>query len=88
MDINEVFDKIGGFGWAQMKIVYPVNMAHFVVACHVLLYSFVGEDPGWSCPQSGDEITSSDSCALVSDGTCTPKFSEDFTSIVTEVISS
>ena len=84
MDINQVFNQIGGFGRAQIKIVVPLNFLHIACGLQVILYTFIGEDPGWSCPDT--DTTATDNCARVSEGSCTPEFSKDFTSIVTEVI--
>ena len=84
MDIDNVMDKIGGFGPAQMKIVALVNLAHIVSGFHALIYSFIATDPGWICTEKNQ--TSLDDCALVEKGTCTQEFySNNFTSIVSEV---
>lgn len=88
MDISEILEKIGGFGHSQMRIIYPLNAVHIYCGLLVMLYVYIGEDPGWTCPQQPDgQDTSSavDACARVSDGSCTPQFSKEFTSIVTEV---
>ena len=87
MDVNEVLEKIGGFGWSQMRIIYPLNTIHIFCALLVMVYVFIGVDPGWTCSQPVGQATTSlgDACARVSDGSCTPEFSKEFTSIVTEV---
>ena len=84
MEVDDVIERIGGFGAAQKKIVCLVNFAHIAVAFHALSYTFIAEDPGWLCAQSGDQL-SKNACAMVTDGSCAPKYTSDFTSIVTEV---
>lgn len=84
MDIDSELDKISASGTAQMRIVYLLNSALFFPAFHALIISFVGEDPGWSCPGPRAQ-GEAERCLMVSDGSCTPQYSKDFTSIVTEV---
>ena len=86
MDFDQVLQKIGGFGWAQKKIVYTIIFIHIITGFHLFAYTFIGEDPGWSCPGTEGEHGSADLCREVGEGTCTPEFSKNFTSIVTEVI--
>jgi hypothetical protein len=81
MEVDEVIERIGGFGAAQKKIVCLVNLAHLATACHALSYTFLTEAPGWHCPQ----YSGKNSCAMVDVRSCAPKYSADFTSIVSEV---
>ena len=82
MEVDTVIERIGGFGRGQKKIVYLANLAHLLASFHALSYTFITDDPGWTCPpfKHPERV-----CALVKNGTCTPQYSDDFTSIVTEV---
>ena len=87
MDIDSAMEKIGGFGPAQIKIVFLVNLAHFICAFHAMLYTFIATDPGWFCTEKVQD--GPDGCALVETGACTPEYyTSNFTSIVSEVRSS
>lgn len=83
MKVDDAIERIGGFGAAQKKIVCLVNLAHLAASFHALSYTFIAENPGWHCAQS--EQQPMNYCARVDDGSCVPKYSSDFTSIVTEV---
>ena len=84
MDVDSVLEEIGELGPAQLKIVGLVNLASVVCAFHFLVFSFITADPGWFCPENNQ--TELESCAIVEEGTCTPKYyGNNFTSIVSEV---
>jgi hypothetical protein len=80
MEVDEVIEKIGGFGPTQKKIVWLLNAASLFGSFHTLLYTFLTDDPGWRCGQQ-----SKSACEMVDAGTCTPNYSSEFTSIVSEV---
>jgi hypothetical protein len=81
MEVDEVIERIGGFGAAQKKVVCLVNLAQLATAFHALSYTFLAEAPSWHCP----EVQQKNSCAIVGARSCAPKYSADFTSIVSEV---
>ena len=91
MDIDEVLEKIGDFGPSQRKIYYLVSLSHLWMSTIVLLPSFIGLDPGWSCVPMVEEsnqlhVTDShNKCRYYEQGSCTPEYSTEFTSIVTQV---
>ena len=100
MDVDELLEQqIGGFGRAQKKAVLFMCLTEMVVTLMFMSGTgvFTGIDPGheWVCQQQQQlpvrvqgEVVDGDPekvCAAFEAGTCTPKFSNDFTSIVTEV---
>ncbi len=97
MDVDNVFDKIGDFGFAQKKIFYLVNiLVHPLAGFQTLLIFFIGLDPDWSCTDSTVSSGSAKprllfgsidpkACELFEKGQCKPIFEDDFTSIVTSV---
>ena len=96
MDVDEVFDKIGDLGTAQKKIVFPLNLlVHTFSAFNILIISFIGLDPDWSCTESAGSSTKKPqllygsvdpkACELYEAGQCDPVFEDKFTSIVTSV---
>ena len=92
MDIDGVLEKIGDFGPSQKKIYYLVSLTHLWMATIILLPSFTGVDPGWRCVADGSNqlrvVTSTDihsRCRYYEQGSCTPDYSTEFTSIVTQV---
>lgn len=93
MDIDEAMEKIGEFGPSQKKIFCLLNIAHVFCAFHILAFSFIGDGPDWSCVQPGNdgmttpaiENTDLNVCKMFKEGTCTPQFSSEYTSIETEV---
>ena len=92
MDIDEALEKIGDFGPGQKKIFYLCSFIQLWTAVPILLQSFTGVDPGWSCvvdgSHRGDEITNpsnSNECLYYEQDKCTPEYSTEFTSIVTQV---
>ena len=85
MDVDEVLEKIGDFGPSQRKIYYFISLTHLWMAITSLLHSFIGADPGWSCAGNKVVTDPSNRCQYYEQGTCTPDYSTDFTSIVTQV---
>ena len=86
MDVDEVFNEIGAFGFAQKKIYYLMNAVHIFMGFHVLCLSFIGADPGWTCAEYPNINNQSFMCAQYELGKCKPQFNTSFTSILTEVI--
>lgn len=85
MDIDEVFDQIGAFGFSQKKIYYLLNLVQVFLGFHALSLSFIGSDPGWTCEEYSDIKNQSLLCPEYELGQCKPQFSPAYTSIVTEV---
>lgn len=90
MDIESALVRIGGFGPAQKKIFYSVALVQSVCAVHLLSMPFIGADPGWSCHVQTEEgskelAEESEKCLSYEQDGCTPVYSKEFTSIVTEV---
>ena len=91
MDVDEVMGTIGEFGPFQKKIVYFLGMVQLVCGLHALIFSIVGESPGWFCPSpsGGPGVIVRDSdpaaCKMFDENVCVPQFHSNFTSIVTEV---
>ena len=97
MDIDEVLQRIGGLGLVQKKIFFFVSAPHVWNAFHVLALAYIGTDPGWKCSapktqHSGHVGVAVESpsdpdakCAYYEQGECSPEFSKEYTSIVTEV---
>ena len=99
MDVDEVLEKIGDFGPSQRKIYYLVSLSNIWMAIFILSPSFIGLDPGWSCVPMVDEsiqpqvvadsksalADSHSKCRYYEQGSCTPEYSTEFTSIVTQV---
>lgn len=91
VDVDDAIKAVGGFGYTQKKVFYLVGLYQTVLACHILVLSFIGEDPGWSCQvntkQGSAPVTeASEKCHLYDRGNCTPEYNPQFTSIVTEVM--
>lgn len=82
MDLDEAIERIGGFGPGQKRILLYANSVHVFAALHVLCYSFIADDPGWTCPRGLSDPA--EACEMVKSGSCTPIFNSSFTSIVTE----
>ena len=78
-----MLEKIGGCGRAQIKIVFLVQSVHYFVLFHVLSPIFIGVEPKWTCGSSEED---QDACLRFRQGKCAPKYSNDFTSIVSEVL--
>ncbi len=78
-DLDEVFEKIGGFGNAQKKIYYLMNLVHIAAGFHTLILTFIGIDPEWTCKNEQK------SCLLFDSGECEPRFDPAVSSIISEV---
>lgn len=91
MDVDDAIKAVGGFGRAQKKVFYLTGLYQVALACHMLILSFVGEDPGWSCQASAERgaapvTEATEKCHRYESGNCSPEYSPEFTSIVTEVM--
>ena len=97
MDIDEALQRIGDLGRVQKKIFFLVSAPHIWSAFHVLALTYIGTDPGWTCtaPKTRNDghigvavesLSDPDAkCAYYEQGECSPEFSKEYTSIVTEV---
>ena len=87
MDVDGILSRIGELGRAQWKILVLLQLTSTFVALTQMTLPFVGRNPGWNCTSSDATLPPSHSskCLLYERGECTPKFSKDYTSIVTEV---
>ena len=90
MDVDEVLERIGEFGPAQRKIFFVIGLTQLYMTISTFAMSFVGIDPGWECVvgnQGNNSVipNSSNKCLHYELGDCNPHYSNDFTSIVTEV---
>ena len=86
MDVDEVFKRIGGFGRSQKTIYFLVNSIHIILGIHALALVFIAVEPNWTCEGSVPGVENLDKCLRFSQGNCSPDYSKDFTSIVSEVI--
>lgn len=82
MDIDNVFTRIGDFGSAQKKIFYILCTCQIFLGCHALVLAFIGPEPEWSCGEKKDEV---ERCTAFEKKDCSPIYSNEFTSIVSEV---
>lgn len=82
MDIDNVFTRIGEFGSAQKKIFYILCTNQIFLGFHALALAFIGPEPAWSCGRKEDEA---ERCAAFEKKECSPLYSNEFTSIVSEV---
>lgn len=82
MDIDNVFTRIGDFGSAQKKIFYILCTCQIFLGCHALVLAFIGPEPEWSC---GDKKGEGERCMAFEKEDCSPVYSNEFTSIVSEV---
>ena len=97
MDINEALQRIGDLGLVQKKILFLTGLPHIWGTFHVLALIYIGTDPGWKCTASIETRNSGHNraveslsdpdvkCAYYEQGECSPEFSKEYTSIVTEV---
>ena len=88
MDVDEVLEKIGDFGPSQRRIYYLISLTNLWMPIFILLPSFIGADPGWSCDVDESNQLQTDfrsRCRCYEQGSCTPDYSTEFTSIVTQV---
>ena len=86
MDMDEVFDKIGQFGRYQKRVFVWYAVYQLVASYFMMVITFAGRTPQWDCVRD-DTVPTSDetSCRLFEAGKCVPKYSTEFTSIVSEV---
>lgn len=83
MDIDNVFARIGDFGWSQKKIFYILCLCQTYLGFHVLILTFIGEEPEWSCGGKNQVLR----CPPFEKGECAPEYSDEFSTIVSEVVS-
>ena len=90
MEVDEVWTYIGEFGSSQKLIFYCLSLVQVFACLQVFIFNFVGVDPGWSCSTGVGDTSSTTvvtaKCQLYEEGKCVPEYSKEFTSIVTEVI--
>ena len=84
MDIEDVFAKIGGYGSSQKKILYILSSCHAYLCFVILILTFIGTEPPWSC--SGGQSQAQGDCVSFERGECSPVYSLEFSSIVSEVL--
>ena len=95
MDVDDVLSHIGDFGPSQKKVYFLVSLAHVYTAFHAFVVLFIGTDPGWRCvPSSSSGLEDASGnvlrdratmCSYYEKKYCTPEYSTEYTSIVTEV---
>ena len=81
MDIDNVFAKIGDFGSSQKKIFYILCLCQIYLGFQMLIITFIGPESQWTCGGKNQVLR----CPAFEKGECTPEYSDDFTSIVSEV---
>ena len=85
-----MWTHIGEFGSSQKLIFYCLSLVQIFACLQVFIFNFVGVDPGWGCRTGVGETSSTTAvtakCQLYKEGKCVPEYSKEFTSIVTEVI--
>lgn len=87
MDIEDVFTKIGVYGWSQKKVIYILGSSHTFLCFNILILTFIGTEPDWSCaPSSTSGQGSVRDCVAYDKGECSPVYSDKSSSIVSEVI--
>ena len=84
MDIDNVFTRIGDFGSSQKKIFYILCPAQVFLGLHALVLAFIGPETEWTCGEKGLKDLAS-RCVEFETGRCSPEYSNDFSSIVSEV---
>lgn len=94
MLMDEIFQQIGDLGPSQRRVLFLVCLVDTYAALHTLNIAFIGTDPGWRCLREAseddakgyDEVDAASKCLHYEHGECTPVYSEEYTSLVTEVI--
>ena len=91
MDIDDVFTKIGVYGWSQKKVIYILGSSHTFLCFNILILTFIGTEPDWSCAPSSSSTASTSrgnvrDCVAYDKGECSPVYSDESSSIVSEVI--
>ena len=82
MDIDDVFTKIGDFGSSQKRIFYILSTCQTFIGFHVLILAFIGPEPVWNCVGNGGQVVG---CPAYERGECSPVYSDEFSSIVSQV---
>ena len=85
MDIDDVFTRIGDFGSAQKKIFHILCTCQIFLGCHALVLTFIGAAPDWGC-EDGKDTGAHDKCTMFEQKHCSPLYSTEFSSIVSEVL--
>lgn len=87
MDVDEILQRVGEFGPSQWKIHLLLCLSVTFTAITTLNLAFIGSDPGWTCAfiEGGAHTAPDQQCYYYDKGECKPVYSNDFTSIVTEV---
>lgn len=78
-NLDEVFERIGGFGKAQKKIYYLMNLVHIPTGFHTMILTFIAIDPNWTCGNKQKD------CFQFDLGKCEPQFDPTVSSIIAEV---
>lgn len=94
MLMDEIFQQIGDLGPSQRRVLFLVCLVDTYAALHTLNIAFIGTDPGWRClretseddAKGYDEVDPASKCLHYERGECTPVYSEEYTSLVTEVV--
>ena len=81
-DIDDVFERIGGFGRFQTKTYFLMNLVHIVCGIHTLILAFIGIEPNWTCEGPNNH---QDKCLQYGLDECTPHYDSAITSVVAEV---
>lgn len=93
LTVDECLDKVGSFGWYQIRLILILSLMEWVnVGFQVMLLTFVAAEPPWvcvnnvTCPLKGEFKPGMDGYKLRCDLNRSDwKFTDDFTSVVTEV---
>ena len=87
MDMDEVFDKIGQFGRYQKRVFVWYAVYQMAASYFMMVVTFAGRIPQWDCARDNTVGPTTDDtrCRLFEAGECAPKYSTEFTSIVSEV---
>lgn len=91
--VDEALEKLGGFGLFQWLIYLGASVAEMAVTYQIFLLTFITAEPKWACTNGSFICNFSDPIGLGDDdykARCSMprtewKFTDDFTSIVTEV---
>ena len=85
MDIDDVFTEIGVYGRSQKKVVYILGSSHAFLCFNILILTFIGAEPDWSCAGPASGGPSLRDCVAYEKGECSATFSDESSSIVSEV---
>ena len=84
VEMDEAFKKVGEFGRLQKKLLVWFNLFQLVAAFNMLMITFVGRSPVWNCSKTA-ATDGKLMCHMFETGKCKPVYSQNFTSIVSEV---